>query len=73
MMHVVIWLPEAMAAYRRLRADDPEGAKRIAAAVAALAFDPRPGESTALGTTSFRRLRLGIFRVLYESLRSLFT
>jgi mRNA interferase RelE/StbE len=55
-----------MLAYRRLRAADPEGAKRIARAVGSLSAAPRPPESSALGGTSFRRLRLGNYRVLYE-------
>ena len=62
----VIWLPEAMTAYRQLRAADPDGAKRIAKAVAALATDSHPAGSNALGATSFRRLRLDRYRVLYE-------
>jgi hypothetical protein len=36
MTYSVIWLSEAMTAYRLLRADDPDGAKRIAKAIAAL-------------------------------------
>jgi mRNA-degrading endonuclease RelE of RelBE toxin-antitoxin system len=66
MTYSVIWLPEAMTAYRRLRATDPDGTKRIAKAVAALATDPRPAESNALGGTSYRRMRLERYRVLYE-------
>jgi hypothetical protein len=49
MTYSVIWLSEAMTAYRRLRAADPNGAKRIAKAVAMLAADPRPAESSSLG------------------------
>ena len=66
MTYSVIWLPEAVTSYRRLRTTDPDGAKRIAKAVAALAADPRPGESNALGGTSYRRMRLDRYRVLYE-------
>jgi mRNA interferase RelE/StbE len=66
MTYSVIWLPEAVTAYRRLRATDPDGAKRIAKAVAALAADPRPAESNALGGTSYYRMRLDRYRVLYE-------
>jgi mRNA interferase RelE/StbE len=66
MTYSVIWLSEAMTAYRLLRASDPDGAKRIAKAIAALALDPNPAESNALGRTSFRRLRLDRYRVLYE-------
>jgi mRNA interferase RelE/StbE len=66
MTYPVIWLPEAMTAYRQLRASGPDGAKRIEKAVAALAVDPRPAESNALGGTNFRRIRLDGYRVLYE-------
>jgi mRNA-degrading endonuclease RelE of RelBE toxin-antitoxin system len=55
-----------MAAYRTLRADDPEGARHILRAVTQLEDDPCPPGSTALGTTSFRRLYLDSYRVLYE-------
>jgi mRNA interferase RelE/StbE len=66
MTHRVIWQPEAMSAFRRLRADDPDGAKRVASAVRSLAADPYPTEGTRLGGTAFHRLRLGDYRVLYE-------
>jgi hypothetical protein len=62
----VVWLPGAMAAYRGVRANDPEGARQISRAVALLAADPCPTGSTALGSTPFRRLRLDSYRVLYE-------
>jgi mRNA-degrading endonuclease RelE of RelBE toxin-antitoxin system len=55
-----------MAGYRAVRANDPEGARRISRAVARLAGDPCPDDSTALGSTPFRRLRLDRYRVLYE-------
>jgi mRNA-degrading endonuclease RelE of RelBE toxin-antitoxin system len=55
-----------MAGYRAVRANDPEGARRISRAVARLARDPCPDDSTALGSTPFRRLRLDQYRVLYE-------
>jgi mRNA interferase RelE/StbE len=64
--YTVVWLPEVMSAFRRLRAADHTGAKQVAAAVAALADQPAPGESTPLGRSGFRRLRLGDCRVLYE-------
>jgi len=66
MTHSVIWLSEAIASYRRLRATDPDGARRIAKVVTAPATDPRPADSNALGGTSFRRIRLDRYRVLYE-------
>jgi hypothetical protein len=46
MTYSVIWLPEAMTAYRVLRTADPDGAKRIAKAIAALAVDSHPAEAT---------------------------
>jgi mRNA interferase RelE/StbE len=66
MSHTVIWLPEAMAAYRRLRSSGPDGAKMMASVVASLAADPRPAHSNALGATNFRRIRLDRYRILYE-------
>jgi mRNA interferase RelE/StbE len=62
----IVWLPGAMIAFRALREDDQEGATLIANAVAALAAEPRPLHSTALGDTQFRRLRVERYRVLYE-------
>jgi mRNA interferase RelE/StbE len=64
--HAVVWLPGAMGAYRTLRTDDPEGARRVLRAVTLLAGDPCPEGSTALGSTQFRRLHLDRYRVLYE-------
>lgn len=64
--HAVVWLPGAMAAYRAVRAADPDGARRISRAVALLAGNPYPESSSALGSTAFRRLRLDRYRVLYE-------
>lgn len=61
----VVWLPEAMTAYRSLRIKDPSGAKRVSQAVAMLADEPCPETSSALGGTAFRRLRLDQYRVLY--------
>jgi mRNA interferase RelE/StbE len=62
----VVWLPEAMSAFRRLRDADPDGATRVAAAIGELASDPRPPGATPLGGSGFHRLRLGSHRVLYE-------
>jgi mRNA-degrading endonuclease RelE of RelBE toxin-antitoxin system len=62
----VVWRPAAMNAYRSLRVTDPEGARRIARRVAALAAESRPEGSSCLGETEFRRLRLDQYRVLYE-------
>jgi mRNA interferase RelE/StbE len=55
-----------MTAYRSVRESDPDGARLISRAVLLLAGDPWPGESTALGGTPYRRLRLDRYRILYE-------
>ena len=66
MSYPVIWLSEAMVFYCRLREADADGAKRIASVISSLASDPFPVDSNALGGTSFRRIRLDRYRVLYE-------
>jgi len=63
--YTLIWRHAAVAGLIRLRAADPLTAKAVRAAVAALAADPCPGTSTALGTADQRRLRVGPARVMY--------
>lgn len=52
--------------YRDLYANDRLAAKRIRAAVNALAHDPEPPGSVHLSGSSFYRLHLSDHRVLYE-------
>ncbi|MFD7161687.1 type II toxin-antitoxin system RelE/ParE family toxin [Kribbella sp. NPDC059898] len=53
--------------YRDVYASDRLAAKRIRAAVNALARDPEPADSVALGSGGLvRRLHVGDYRVLYE-------
>ncbi|KPI24009.1 type II toxin-antitoxin system RelE family toxin [Streptomyces sp. NPDC054950] len=66
MTHAVVWEQHAMAEFRRLRAIDPVGAKATAAAVRALADEPRPEAASALGTSGYYRLHIGNWRVLYR-------
>lgn len=66
MTYTVVWMVEAMASFRRLRAEDPAGAALVAAVVRDLANDHRPPNSRGLGETTFRRLRVESYRVLYE-------
>ncbi|MGW1621203.1 type II toxin-antitoxin system RelE family toxin [Streptomyces sp. NPDC002172] len=66
MIHSVVWEHHAMNEFRRLRALDPVGAKATAAAVRALAEEPRPEEAHALGTSGYYRLHVGTWRVLYR-------
>lgn len=54
------------AGYRDLYATDRLMAKRIRAAVNALAHDPDPPGSVQLGGGLVRRLRIGDYRVMYE-------
>ncbi|MFI5676552.1 type II toxin-antitoxin system RelE family toxin [Streptomyces cellulosae] len=66
MTHTVVWEHPAMNEFRRLRAVDPVGAKATAAAVGALADDPRPETAHALGASGYYRLHIGNWRVLYR-------
>jgi mRNA interferase RelE/StbE len=64
--YTIAWHEEAVSELRRLRKEDRHAVKPLLAAIAALADDPCPEESNALGTTAFRRLRVGDYRALYE-------
>jgi mRNA interferase RelE/StbE len=66
MTYSVVWRPEPVAALRELRRHDPATAKALTALAAALANDPRPTGSRALGSGQFRRVKLEDLRVLYE-------
>jgi mRNA interferase RelE/StbE len=66
MSFTIVWTNPAMTAYRQLRLHDQPGAAIITDATRALAIDPRPADSRQLGTTDFRRLRIGDYRVLYR-------
>jgi mRNA-degrading endonuclease RelE of RelBE toxin-antitoxin system len=59
----VIWRHGALASARRFMADQA-GMRAVYEAVAALAEDPEPPEVFVRG--SYRRLRVGVYRVLYE-------
>ncbi|MFD7161719.1 type II toxin-antitoxin system RelE/ParE family toxin [Kribbella sp. NPDC059898] len=52
--------------YRDVYTSDRLAAKRIRAAVNALARDPEPPDSVSLGAGLVRRLHIGDYRVLYE-------
>jgi mRNA-degrading endonuclease RelE of RelBE toxin-antitoxin system len=66
MTYTLIWRNEARQALSRLRSADPASAKLVIAAVRALATEPYPDNSSQLGDSRFRRLRLGDLRVTYE-------
>ena len=56
------WSVAARACARRYMADQ-HGMRAIAAAVSALAVDPNPPDAFVRG--SYRRLRVGVYRVMY--------
>lgn len=47
-------------------ADDPAALQAVLAAIDQLADDPRPAESFPYGSPDLRRLRVGLYRVMYE-------
>jgi len=64
--YTIRWEPPATARLSALAKDHPEAPDLIGAAVYDLASNPRPTNSTQLGTSSIRRLLLGYWRVTYE-------
>ncbi|TVZ97709.1 type II toxin-antitoxin system RelE/ParE family toxin [Streptomyces sp. BK340] len=62
----MVWEHHAMNEFRRLRAIDPVGAKAAAAAVRALADDPRPEAAHASGASGYYRLHVDTWRILYR-------
>ncbi|MGH3180817.1 MAG: type II toxin-antitoxin system RelE/ParE family toxin [Streptosporangiaceae bacterium] len=58
----IAWSPRAVATAARFMKDQ-EGMREIGAAINALAQDPYPPESFSWG--SYRRLRVGPYRVMY--------
>jgi mRNA interferase RelE/StbE len=45
---------------------DPQGLREVLDAIDRLADDPRPAGSFPYGSPDLRRLRVGLYRVLYE-------
>lgn len=66
MSYTVTWEASASTRLRALAQEYTEAPDLIGAAVNDLASNPRPTNSTQLGTSSFRRLLLGYWRVTYE-------
>jgi mRNA interferase RelE/StbE len=46
--------------------DDPPGIRAVLNAIDRLADDPRPAGSFPYGSPDLRRLRVGLYRILYE-------
>ncbi|HEX3827209.1 MAG TPA: type II toxin-antitoxin system RelE/ParE family toxin [Sporichthyaceae bacterium] len=66
MSYALVWTEPAMTEYRKLRGQDRPGAKTVSDAVRGLAIDPQPAGTRQLGSTEFRRMRVGAFRILYR-------
>jgi mRNA interferase RelE/StbE len=63
----VIWEPAAVELTSRFLADDADGLLGLFEAVDALAEDPCPPRAFPLGTSGIYRLRVGHYRVVYET------
>jgi mRNA interferase RelE/StbE len=61
----IFWEPRATNAAVRFLAEDPSGLAAVYEAVDALAAEPRPQGSVPYGSHDVRRLRVGLYRVLY--------
>jgi mRNA interferase RelE/StbE len=59
----IVWRHAALTSARRFMADQT-GMRDVNRAIAALAEDPEPPDAFVRG--SYRRLRVGTYRVLYE-------
>lgn len=66
MTYAVVWADEALTAAQVFMADDPAGLAAVFDAVDDLAYNPRPAQAFQWGATQFLRLRIGIYRVMYE-------
>ena len=66
MTYSIDWEPAATNTAAGFLMDDKEGLHRFIAALDALATDPRPPSSSALGSPDQRRIRIGRYRAIYE-------
>lgn len=62
----LVWEAQWFEAFRELALQDLGTARQIRQQVNALARDPEPSNSVRWGTSSFFRLRVGEWRVLYQ-------
>jgi mRNA interferase RelE/StbE len=63
----VVWEPDAINLATGFLADDPEGLRTLFEAVDALMEEPRPPQAFPFGTSGLNRLRVGRYRVVYET------
>ncbi|MEY9891880.1 mRNA interferase RelE/StbE [Catenulispora sp. MAP12-49] len=66
MSYGIEWKPAAIDRLKAVATDHPEAPGLVFTAVYELASNPCPTNSTQLGTSPFRRLLLGYWRVTYE-------
>jgi mRNA interferase RelE/StbE len=63
----VVWEPVAVDLAVRFLADDPDGSRNLFEAVDGLVTEPRPPQAFPLGASGLYRLRVGRYRVVYET------
>ncbi|KFF96723.1 hypothetical protein IQ62_34575 [Streptomyces scabiei] len=66
MSYTIIWERPASHGLERLKTRDGDAVKPLLKAINTLAHDPEPPASSKLGSTSLRRLRVGVYRATYE-------
>ena len=67
MTFTVVWEPVAVDLATRFLADDPDGLRDLFTVVDALADEPRPPGVFPLGASGLFRLRVGLYRAVYET------
>ncbi|MGW0995509.1 type II toxin-antitoxin system RelE family toxin [Streptomyces sp. NPDC002523] len=69
MSYRVVWEEEALSTAAEFLAegDDPDGLREVFAAADRLSSDPRPVGTFEYGSRDIRRMRVGRYRVLYET------
>ncbi|WP_328468045.1 type II toxin-antitoxin system RelE family toxin [Streptomyces sp. NBC_00448] len=66
MRYTIIWERAAKDGINRLRQRDGDAVKPFIRAINGLAVNPEPPESSKLGGSRVRRLRVGRYRATYE-------
>ena len=67
MSFAVVWEPAAINLTTGFLADDPDGLRDLFEAVDALVDEPRPPQAFPFGASGLHRLRVGRYRVIYET------
>lgn len=66
MRFTIVWEQAATDGMKRLRQRDGDAVKPFIRAINGLATNPEPSESSKLGGSRVRRLRVGKYRATYE-------